>query len=733
MKTATRKRAFLGILILASAFLVSAIAAGDARRIPSQQTADDLYQAAMLKKEAEGDLAGAIRIFQEILAKFSDKRDVAARAQLQIGLCHQKLGNDEAEKAFQKVIDNFPEQSDAVREARQKLAALIRAQNLVEQGRGELTIRKVWAGDLEGLGRISPDGRSLACTDWMTGDLSILDVTTGKMRHLTDKGSWEKSREFALIVAWSPDGKQIAYGWWEAPDPLNVELRVISLDNPVPRTVYKAPHPDVEVALPFGWTPDGKSILTMFGEVTGPSQVSPQGKLGLISVADGSAQILKNLGPIDFWQGGIFSLGISPDGRSIAYSYQTGDPPHCDIFLLSTNGRTESVLVEHPAHDSFLGWAPDGKSILFSSDRRGTLDAYVLRVEDGRAKGQPELIKTDIGFTMPQGISRDGSFFYTLEKGARNVYVVQFDPDQGRILDQPAAPIHHLGRSSDSPAYSPDGKYLAFISERGFQFNILPVLCIRSLETGKDREFHPSLSGPEQLRWSPDGSSILFLAAAENDHVGIFTIDVGTGSVKTIFRCELPSGQQTIESADWSRDGKSIFYVYRDSTEKLSRLLVRDLENGSEKEIFRAPKGETRFGVTCLGDGKRLAMKFSSWESTLKPVLKEIVLKIMPVEGGEPRELYTFEGTTGSGPIDGTSDGKFIYAVVKVGEDPKSLWRVSVDNGEAENLGFEMTRIFQMSLHPDGRRIAVSSQGPTIEKPELWVMENFLPVDKEKK
>ena len=80
--------------------------------------------------------------------------------------------------------------------------------------------------------------------------------------------------------------------------------------------------------------------------------------------------------------------------------------------------------------------------------------------------------------------------------------------------------------------------------------------------------------------------------------------------------------------------------------------------------------------------------------------------------------------------MDWSSDGKFILAVVSVGEDTRWLWRVSVDNGEAENLGLEMTRIYQMSVHPDGRRIAVSSQGPTIEKPELWVMENFLPVDK---
>ena len=44
---------------------------------------------------------------------------------------------------------------------------------------------------------ISPDGRFLTYTDWSTGDLALQDLKTGEKRHLTNKGSWEKSSEFA--------------------------------------------------------------------------------------------------------------------------------------------------------------------------------------------------------------------------------------------------------------------------------------------------------------------------------------------------------------------------------------------------------------------------------------------------------------------------------------------------------------------------------------------------------
>ncbi len=687
------------------------------------QIGEQLYTSALYEEEVGGNLQKAIGLYQDILKRFPGNRDVAAKAQLRLGFCYEKLGIKEAEKAFRQVIDNYPEQSEAVRQAREKLKTLMRAQMPSEKNEGGLTLRKIWSGELDITARISPDGRSLARTDWTTGDLTILDIATGKERNLTHKGPWTKSPEFALTTAWSPDGKQIAYGWWQAPNDL--EVRVVSLEDPAPRTVYKVADPEIEAPLPVDWTPDGKAILINIEDVKGVRWYGAGGKIALVSVADGSLRILKDLESVDKWRGGIFFPRISPDGRWIAYSFQTGDPPNCDVFLLSIDGKKEHVLVEHPAHDSFFGWAPDGKSILFSSDRTGALDAYVLRIKDGKADGQPELVKKDIGDAWPHGISKDGIFYYMVTKGAENVYTIPFDPGRGKILDPPAAPIPHLGGSSHSPAYSPDGKSLAFVSERGIQFRVRPVLCVRSLETGKDREFRPEISFIKQLRWSAEGSSLLFLATPEDSYDQICSINLGTSQVTTIFRCQLPNNVEEIESADWSRDGRSITYVLRNNKDKISRLLVRDLKKGQEKELFRAPQGETRFGAAVSPDGKQLAILFRSWD----PVL-DVILRIMPVGGGDPRDLHKFGGATSVGQIAWTPDGRSILAAVTIGEkNTGSLWRVSADSGEAENLGLEMT-LKRMSIHPDGRRLAFSSPGPAPQKPELWVMENFLPSGK---
>src|SRR4030067_3085324 len=107
-----------------------------------QQSAEQLYKSGLHEEEVGGNLQKAIGIYQDILKRFPDNRGIAAMAQLHIGLCHEKLGTKEAEKAFQKELDNYPEQSEAVREAREKLKGLERAPSSSEESRGEGTLRE---------------------------------------------------------------------------------------------------------------------------------------------------------------------------------------------------------------------------------------------------------------------------------------------------------------------------------------------------------------------------------------------------------------------------------------------------------------------------------------------------------------------------------------------------------------------------------------------------------------
>jgi len=79
-----------------------------------QQTAEQLYQSGIYKEEVEGDLEKAIVIYEQILKDFLENKTIAAKALYHIGLCYEKLGNQEAQKAYQRLIDEYPGQIQEV-------------------------------------------------------------------------------------------------------------------------------------------------------------------------------------------------------------------------------------------------------------------------------------------------------------------------------------------------------------------------------------------------------------------------------------------------------------------------------------------------------------------------------------------------------------------------------------------------------------------------------------------
>src|SRR4030043_1727612 len=83
-----------------------------------------LFEKAKFTMETKGDLKGAIELFEEIIKKYPNERDYAAKSQLYIGMCYEKLGEEQAtqaQKAFEKVVETYPEQAEAVRVANEKL------------------------------------------------------------------------------------------------------------------------------------------------------------------------------------------------------------------------------------------------------------------------------------------------------------------------------------------------------------------------------------------------------------------------------------------------------------------------------------------------------------------------------------------------------------------------------------------------------------------------------------
>lgn len=683
-----------------------------------QQGAEQLYKSGLYEEEVGGDLSKAIGIYLDLLKRFPDNRGIAAKGQLHIGLCHEKLGTKEAEKAFQKVIDNYPEQSEAVREAKEKLSLLLRSRAVLKTGAAEFGLRQVWSGPgVDILGAVSPDGRYLSVTDWETGDLAIRELASGTNRRLTNKGSWTQSPEFALFSEWSPDSRRIVYQWYNKDE--IYELRVMDIENSNSRLLFR-PQNKEDYVQPFDWSPDGKNILAGFYRAE--TLIESFDRVGLISVADGSVKALKlhstNPGPWGF----VFS----PDGKYIAYENLQEDKGNekQDIFLLSTDGSSEIPLIEHPANDRVIGWTPGGEGLLFSSDRTGTQDVWFLRLAGGKPQGSPQLVKSGVGPIEPMGITSRGELFYGLQGGATDVYEVGIDPQTRTILSPAQKAVLASEGHNAYPDYSSDGKLLAYISSPGIPANNQSgqVLGILSRETGRTHDLKPDLRKFGYPRWAPDGRALSVEGVDRESRVGIYRVDVQTSAVVPIV---LINKGTEIFSHRWSKDGKAMFYSTGDRAGKSVSVFVHNFETGREERLSGSPSNAHDIDISP--DGKWLV---------LMNRMGKRMLRIMPTAGGEPREIYSFEHP--ENPIltpAWSADGRYIY-FSQIQKSPGVMWdlyRVSADGGEAQKINLSMARFRHFSVHPDGRHVAFSSMGLNPEQSQVWVMENFLPTDKAKK
>jgi Tol biopolymer transport system component len=671
------------------------------------QNGHDQFQKALAKERGEGNLEEAIALYQKVIDETKDEA-LAAQAQLRIGFCYEKLGRQEAQKAFQKVVDKYPAQIEIVKTAREKLALLQKGPDLPEKGTSQTSLRLVWEGpEVELMGAASPDGRYICYTDWETGDLAIHDLRTGGKRRLTGQAKWDGS--WVENSRWSPDGKLIAYTWDMG---VKAELRIAGLDGVKPRILYQGEgYPSV-----MDWSPDAKLILVVLYSSRG------ERSFALIDVSDGSVRDLKKTGlPTGFMSG---QMKFSPDGRYIAFDLRN------DIDLLSTDGTTEIPLVRHPANDRLLGWTPDGTNLLFASDRSGAIDAWLLPVAEGRPAGEAELLRKDIGGISPLGFTRDGAFFYGHGKDTQKIYLASLERKAGAFTaTYQKVELPYEGRNH-APEYSPDGKRLAYIRQAVPRMDSSNTLCVFSPETGEEKTTALDLQQVSNIAWAPDGSSIMVAGSGEM-RTFIGRVDLGTGAITAIFPSDKDAREEVYMAPAWSPDGRIVYCVHGvqlTAAEPSLSIIAKELSTGRTWDVSKmsAPYNLPMFSVSP--DGRSLA----SLEHPRGPAAsKEMILKVIAPENGEARELARFErGSSNVVQPRWSADGQSIFfSGVRKGEEKWDIWVVPFEGGEPRKLGLDLYRIAYISPLSNGKRIVFSSLGPTLHGPEVWVMENFLPGD----
>ena len=676
----------------------------------SQQTAGERYEKALFLEEVKGDLSEAIVLYKEIVSQFSDEREIAAKAQLHIGLCYEKLGHTEAVKAYELVLQKYADQSEQVAAARSQLAAL-RAKKP-----GDLTVTKIEGPEekqVEAVQTFSPDGTKMAVVlnNYEGQNIAVYDLINKRIEQVTHFG-WMNPTYNAI---WSPDGKKIAFKRYMG---FRSSLMVSNLDGKASSIInVKKGYLGL-----YDWLPDGSAVVASLEE-------DKVNNLVLIPVAGGDYKTLHVL------KGGFHSSYIahfaamadaSPDGRYIVFA--DGDKrDNQDIYCIGTDGQSMQVLIDHPGNDIQPRWSPDGKYVVFLSFQSGAKALWGVRVKNGMPAEDPFIIQemgrgTDLLDWTSRGLAyRNGVDIY-------DVCFVSFDPQTGETTGRLEQLDYSPPGSNRGAVWSPDGKHFAFFSAEKSGQPGQGYIVVMPSDKGQAREYLipmdtfnlPHMMG---LRWMPDSSGLGFCAAGNKG--------------RTLFRLTLPSEKWETSPIpgwlriEWPPNGNAILYI------KGNYGVMRgDLETEEEKLIYRLSPYNKETKVFSVGrdirfsrDYTKLAFRITDikYENNKMDVAGEKIL-VLDMQTEEAQTIDT-DGLNNLSRVTAWSPDGRNLAVLNTEEDkPSEMFIVPLEGGKpykVELMGIpKKARFYITDWSPDGKHIALETRRSTSE---TFLMKNVIP------
>ncbi len=243
----------------------------------------------------------------------------------------------------------------------------------------------------------------------------------------------------------------------------------------------------------------------------------------------------------------FYDIELSPDRKRLAAS--VADGANIDVWTYDLERDVPARFTFDPAPEFRGMWSPDGRSIVFNSDRTGNANLY-RKSADGA--GAENLLYADTRQKYPVSWSRDGKFLLFSTGGGpqgRELWVLPLTAEPGGAASKPQPFL----RSSPFGQFSPDDRWVAYESDESQPSEIYVVPFSRPTE-----RHQISANGGARPRWRQDGKEIFYLTPAGQLTAAEVTIRgdaVEVGAVRALFG-PIPLGAGY--SYDVSADGQRI-------------------------------------------------------------------------------------------------------------------------------------------------------------------------------
>jgi Tol biopolymer transport system component len=681
------------------------------------QSGYDLFQKGLVKERAEGKLEEAIAIYQQVVQKYKTDRALVAKALVEIGQCYEKLGQGQAQKAYEQVVREYADQLEQAKIASGRLAALSGPVLKPIFTKIRVPTRLPRLTDMA----LSPDGQQLAyITD---GSVWLMPVhgpsdpaIAGVPRRLTgEKHVWSSAHG----TCWSRDGKWVSFQAWErlpegGEEPMifmasveNGELKRIQpeLKN------YVSEYFDHILSL----SPNG-AFLAYTTMKEDQKEKGADRRIYLTPTRGGTVKAL-TLPPSS-------QPAFSPDGTKIAYVGLKSMKGGMSEMLVARQIWTTKVesgiphqIYQVPSLEVVRSpiWSPDNSDLIFliGPENDDPSQLMVMPIgPDGEAAGSP--VKIDLPEKTEAQLPGWGS--------DNKVGLIFKSPEIIALYTVPAAggkAVQMTSHEGFMPSWTPDGKRIFF---GGFTLKDPPI-HVESVPASGGKSTRVPIQSPRKfsialpmggISVSPDGKKVIFsgayLPAEENYPVHIFAVPVEGGDLT-----EIPTGMPLVCQPGWSPDGKSILFVGMEKVpnknDRVCSLYTLELEGGKPRKIAStAEKVTDTSGVAWSPDGKSIAYYSEDGQ-----------LRLIPANGGPSKVLVDgLKGYLHDAGLSWSPDGRELAYL------NGSIYKLNLETGKSEQVptGLADAHYMQISWSPDGKTIAFSAlQGGD---PELWLMEDFL-------
>jgi len=415
----------------------------------------------------------------------------------------------------------------------------------------------------------SPDGKSLAAVDRCGSQeacsLSLISIETGEKQRLTLPPSEYKDFNGYTNPAFSPDGKTLAFIRIGSLGVSEVYTMPVSGGEPRRLTF------DNMTAIGLAWTADGREIIFRSNRGGFPT-------LWRIPAVGGTPELLPAVGDE------AIEPTISHQGQRLVYTHRVTDT---NIWLMevkspTTRENSSARLISSTRNDVAPQLSPDGKRIVFVSDRAGSLEIWVCDSE-----GLNPLQLTSFGgvHTGTPRWSPDSSYiaFDSRPEGQTDIYVISAEGGKPRRVTTETS-------EDVVPSWSRDGRWIYFGSKRGGDWQVWKVPA----EGGQAMQV--TKKGGFAALESPDGRFVYY------SNGPIWRVPVNGGEEMPI-----PGFSEAVPWGQWAVSEPGIYFVRLEASSSRSHIEFFSFATRQVTEIATLEKkivGGPSLSVSS--DGRRI-------------------------------------------------------------------------------------------------------------------------------